>query len=52
VRVRGRARVLDDGAEAERALALLTRKYGQYGQTPPGLPVLAIDVYEWRAWSV
>jgi len=52
VRVRGRARVLDDGAEAERALALLARKYGQYGQMPPGLPVLAIDVYEWRAWSV
>jgi PPOX class probable F420-dependent enzyme len=51
VRLRGRARVLDDGEEAERAVGLLTAKYDQYQTEPPGYPVLAIDVLEWRAWS-
>jgi PPOX class probable F420-dependent enzyme len=51
VRLRGRARVLDDGAEAEEALRLLTEKYEQYGREPAGLPVLAVDVDEWRSWS-
>ena len=51
VRLRGHARVLDDGEEAAQALTLLTEKYEQYRQTPPGLPVLAIDVDDWRGWS-
>ena len=51
VRLRGRARVLDAGAEAERALALLVAKYEQYRAAPPTAPVLAIDVAEWRGWS-
>jgi PPOX class probable F420-dependent enzyme len=51
VRLRGRARVLDDGAEAEEALRLLADKYEQYGREPAGLPVLAVDVDEWRSWS-
>jgi PPOX class probable F420-dependent enzyme len=51
VRLRGRGRVLDGGDEAERALELLATKYEQYRAAPPGLPVLAIDVDEWRAWS-
>jgi PPOX class probable F420-dependent enzyme len=51
VRLRGRARVLDGGAEAQRALALLAEKYDQYRNAPPGVPVLAIDVDEWRSWS-
>lgn len=50
VRLRGRARVLDDGEEAEQALALLAEKYTQYRHEPPGRPVLAIDVVEWRGW--
>jgi PPOX class probable F420-dependent enzyme len=50
-RLRGRARVLDGGEEAERALEALTAKYEQYLQAPPGLPVLAVDVDEWRGWS-
>ena len=50
VRLRGRARVLDAGGEAERALRLLAEKYEQYRREPPGLPVLAIDVREWRSW--
>jgi PPOX class probable F420-dependent enzyme len=51
VRVRGRARVLDAGAEAERAVVLLVEKYEQYRDAPPTAPVLAIDVIEWRGWS-
>jgi PPOX class probable F420-dependent enzyme len=51
VRLRGRARVLDGGEEAERALAALEAKYGQYREAPPGLPVLAVDIGEWRGWS-
>jgi PPOX class probable F420-dependent enzyme len=51
VRLRGRARVLDAGAEAERAIALLTEKYEQYRNTPPTPPVLALDVAEWRSWA-
>jgi PPOX class probable F420-dependent enzyme len=51
VRLRGRARVLESGEEAEHALALLAAKYEQYEREPPGVPVLAIDVVEWRSWS-
>jgi PPOX class probable F420-dependent enzyme len=51
VRLRGHARVLDGGEEATRALALLTAKYERYRESAPGLPVLAIDVDEWRDWS-
>jgi PPOX class probable F420-dependent enzyme len=51
VRLRGRARVLDRGEEAGHALVLLRRKYPQYREEPPGLPVLAIDVDEWRGWE-
>jgi PPOX class probable F420-dependent enzyme len=51
VRMRGRARVLTGGTEAERALALLVQKYEQYRELPPGPPVLAIDIEDWRAWS-
>jgi PPOX class probable F420-dependent enzyme len=50
-RLRGRARVLDEGEEAERALDLLVGKYEQYRERPPGLPVLAVHVEEWREWS-
>jgi PPOX class probable F420-dependent enzyme len=51
VRLRGRARVLDDGEEAERAVALLAEKYEQYRREPPDVPVLAVDVIEWRTWT-
>ena len=51
IRLRGRARVLDEGPELERAFALLREKYPQYGNEPPGPPVLAIDVTEVRDWS-
>jgi PPOX class probable F420-dependent enzyme len=50
IRLRGRARVLDDGPERERALALLAAKYPQYRAEPPDGPVLAVDVTEVREW--
>jgi len=51
VRLRGRARVLDDGDEAARALRLLSEKYQQYRRERPGLPVLAVDLRDWRGWD-
>ena len=51
IRLRGRARVLDDGDEREHALALLAAKYPQYRTEPPDGPVLAVDVTEIRDWS-
>jgi PPOX class probable F420-dependent enzyme len=51
IRLRGRARVLDDGEERERGLALLSAKYPQYHDQPPDGPVLAVDVTEVRKWA-
>lgn len=51
VRLRGRARVLDGGPEAERALDLLVAKYGQYATRRPAPPVLAVDVVDARLWA-
>jgi PPOX class probable F420-dependent enzyme len=51
IRVRGRARVLDDGEERERALSLLAEKYEQYRSQPPDGPVLAVDITEMRDWG-
>ena len=51
IRLRGRARVLDQGEERERALMLLSDKYSQYRGEPPNGPVLAVDVTEVREWA-
>lgn len=51
VRVRGKARVIREGDERERALDDLSRKYRQYTETRPPGPVVAIDVDEWRGWA-
>jgi PPOX class probable F420-dependent enzyme len=51
VRLRGRARVLDEGEEREHALALLQQKYPQYRDDPPDGPVLAVDVTDVRDWT-
>jgi PPOX class probable F420-dependent enzyme len=51
VRLRGTPRILEDGAERERALDLLARKYPQYAAQRPQAAVVAIDVDEWRRWS-
>jgi PPOX class probable F420-dependent enzyme len=51
IRLRGRARVLDEGEEREHALALLREKYPQYRDEPPDGPVLAVDVTDVLDWS-
>jgi PPOX class probable F420-dependent enzyme len=51
IRLRGRARVLDEGEERARALALLTEKYPQYRDEPPDGAVLAVDVVDVRTWA-
>jgi PPOX class probable F420-dependent enzyme len=51
VRLDGRARVVDDAAEAERAIRSLSDKYPQYRDLPPSGPVLAVDVQRWVGWS-
>ena len=51
LRLRGRARVLDDGQERAHALALLREKYPQYEREPPDGRVLAVDLTEERSWS-
>ena len=51
VRLRGRARVLDEGDEAVSALALLSAKYEQYRAAAPGPPVLVVDIEEWHGWD-
>lgn len=50
-RLRGRARVLDEGEERAHALELLVAKYPQYRAEPPDGPVLAVDVTDVREWA-
>ena len=52
VRVRARGRTVTDDAERERAIDLLRAKYPQYATHRLEGPVLALDVVEWKAWSV
>lgn len=52
VRADGRALVLDATDETARAgIDLLTRRYGQYRERPPGGPVVVVDVDRWSTWS-
>jgi PPOX class probable F420-dependent enzyme len=51
VRLTGRARVLEDGPEAGRAMALLAGKFSQYRDQPPQGPAVAIDVTRWSSWE-
>ncbi len=51
VRLRGHARVLDDGDERAHALTLLQEKYPQYRSEPPDGPVLAVDITDVRSWK-
>jgi PPOX class probable F420-dependent enzyme len=51
VRADGVARVLEAGNDESRPpLALLRRRYAQYGETPPNGPVVAIEVERWAGW--
>jgi PPOX class probable F420-dependent enzyme len=51
VRFDGTARVVTDGPEHSRAVALLMAKYEQYRATPPSGAVVAIDISASRAWA-
>jgi PPOX class probable F420-dependent enzyme len=51
VRADGVARVLDEGAERERALDLLAERYEQYRAVRPPGAVMALDVATWTHWS-
>ena len=51
VRLRGTARVLENGPEHDRVLSLLAAKYEQYRSEPPPGPVVAVGLTEWRGWS-
>jgi PPOX class probable F420-dependent enzyme len=50
IRLDATGRVLEAGAEQDRALAALRDKYEQYRRDPPAGPVIALDVGGWRAW--
>jgi PPOX class probable F420-dependent enzyme len=51
VRLRGAARVIEEGPERDRALALLAERYPQYEDMPPQGAVIAVDITQWRGWS-
>ena len=51
VRADGRARVVEDGPERDRAVALLQAKYPQYAASPPTGPAVVMDIESWRWWS-
>ena len=51
VRVDGTARVVDDAAEAERAVDLLLARYPQYRNMRPGGPVVAITIQRMTGWA-
>jgi PPOX class probable F420-dependent enzyme len=51
VRADGSARVVTDGAEAERATELLAKRYEQHRRQRPAGPVVAIHVDRVTGWS-
>ncbi|MBI4261091.1 MAG: TIGR03668 family PPOX class F420-dependent oxidoreductase [Actinobacteria bacterium] len=51
VRADGAARIVDDPAEAGRALDLLAGRYLEYRDRRPTGPVVAVDVARWASWS-
>jgi PPOX class probable F420-dependent enzyme len=50
VRVDGRARIVGEGHELERAVSLLLERYPQERRQPPKGPALVVDVERWRRW--
>jgi PPOX class probable F420-dependent enzyme len=50
VRADGRARIVDEGPELDRAVSLLLRKYPQERPQPPRGPALAVKVERWLGW--
>ncbi len=51
VRADGRARLVDDGPELERAVRLLRERYPQERERPPLGPAIAVTVERWASWA-
>jgi PPOX class probable F420-dependent enzyme len=51
VRADGRARVVDDGPEANRAFELLRDRYPQYASVELTGPAIVVSVERWVGWS-
>lgn len=51
VRADGSARILQQGGEADRAIALLAARYPQYRQARPPGPVVAITIQKMTGWA-
>jgi PPOX class probable F420-dependent enzyme len=51
VRVDGRARIVRDATEQERAINLLTRRYPQYRSARPAGPAVTIEIERMTGWS-
>lgn len=52
IRLSGRARVVPEGPERERGIALLEAKYPQYERWGPLGEVIVVDVDAWHGWSM
>ena len=50
-RADGAATILAGAAEMTAPLALLARRYPQYRVTPPGGPVIRVQVERWSGWA-
>jgi PPOX class probable F420-dependent enzyme len=51
VRADGSGRVVEEGPDRDRGLALLREKYDQYRRVRDPGPVIVIEVDRWRSWS-
>lgn len=51
VRLRGRAEVLEDGPERDRAMELLIGKYPDYEEDPPDGAIVAVRIDRWAGWK-
>jgi len=54
VRLRGRGRMIESGAEGEHARRLLAAKYPQFGDASAASlagPVMAVDIQAWTGWA-
>jgi PPOX class probable F420-dependent enzyme len=51
VRVDGSARIVIDGAQFDRAIALLTERYAQYQSVRPEGPAVVITIERLTGWS-
>ena len=51
IRLDGSARIVTEGAEADRALDVLAQRYEQYRMARPAGPVVAITIERMTGWS-